>query len=388
MAKEIAVNQAPMTGNEIVEDTDLLTEMMASISEEEIIEEAPSEGMEVEETTEEVVEEVQEPDDVITDDAPAEQAIQLPDYLEGIEVGEETVTLQNNGESIELNKEYAQDVVNWVEKKGKADWIKQRVDQMDEAQALAYRTIQSVSDKAKSVQTPEKKTFTAEEWSAYSRFEDSQVGRAIIGAIDQSQGVETKQEVKEVAPEPQNDKESVSKLSQKLAQKLVSGIEDGMDGQEITGLLEEYAGSIASTNRGMSVEEMKALIHEEMGNDRQQQTKSEREALIDSQNRELSKDPRYLQIVNDTGADGMSSIARLITFGDPITGARLDVKEAFAYVLATEGGTYEGDSISFDALSAVPKQSSVGVVEPELTDEQMSDDVSEADVALAFWNKT
>ncbi len=398
MAKnEIAVNQAPMTGNEIVEpeEQDLLAEMMASISEEEIIEDAPTEGMDANEQVDErdtvgattegeqVVEEGAE--GVETQGEETSEIPKLPDYLEGIEVGEDTVTIhQERHDDVVLNKQYAQDVVNWVEKKGKADWMKQRVDQMDDDQALAYKTIQSVSDKHKSVQNAptEQKTFTRDEWAAYERFGESQVGKAIIGAIDKSQGVEEKiKEVKEEkTPEPPKYKESVSKLSQKL----VMGLEEGMDGAEMTGLLEEFADNIASTNRGMSAEDMKALIREEMGSVRQEQTQSERSALIDSQNRELSQDPRYLKIVNDVGADGMSSIARLITFGDPITGARLDVKEAFAYVLSTEGGEYGGDSISFDALDAAPKQSSVGATEPELTDEQMQG-MTEAEVALSFW---
>ena len=125
--------------------------------------------------------------------------VELPAYLEGIEVGEETVTVQNNGESIELNREYAQDVVNWLEKKSKAPWIKQRADQMGKDQALAYQTLQSISDKYKSVQTAptEQKTFTADEWAAYEKFAVSTFGSKIIGDIDKSQGVEEQEETKE-----------------------------------------------------------------------------------------------------------------------------------------------------------------------------------------------
>jgi len=396
IVSNIAVNQEQMEGAVVAEeDQDALDDMLGYLKgglegetaiegdteagiDEEVVEPEPNTAIEgdaevgLEDETEAVSKQAQEA--AVEPEAPKNN---LPSYLDGIEIKKDTVII---GE-VELDKNLVIEAVNGREGKGKADWLKQPVSSMDEDKSLVYKTIQSLSDKAKTQASEQEqidtgeKTYTAEQWEAYNDLKkNSPTFRQVISDIDkQHAGVPTEK--------PQESVTEKANISEALAETLATGIEEGMDKKEISTILEKYVSDIASETKT----QVKSMVRETMSAQQVEDESMMYDNKIKAEHEELmDEDDRYVKICEDIGKDGAHPIARLVFLGNPNTGEAMTPRQAFKYLLGNQ--TSNGAAYSFE-LDAIPEQTTVQLDQSALTTEEM-DSMSDSEAMIAQLKKS
>jgi len=384
IANDIAVDQNEATAADmteaVVEDQDALNMMLGYLEEEveeEVAEEVVEEEVEAdvepgleEEEEEEVVEETE----AVVEEVPKSN---LPEYLADVKINEDgTVTV---GEDT-VNKDLLLDAVNAREKRAKAEWTKKPVSKMNDDEKLAYKAVQRASDRSKAqtaaveTQTESEKLYSHEQWTQYNKLVEKPELKNLFGAIDDVIGVPQKNES---VPEPEAEKAKAAAI---LAEKLSTGIEEGMDKEEIGVLLENFESEIESKLES----KVDRLVDDKINaHQTARESKTQNDALVAEHNR-LMEDDRYKAISSQIGEDGANPIIRLFVNGDHMGNRYPSLESAFDYLMNAQ--TYDGDAYSFE-LDAIPSPSTVQVVEDDLTQAEM-EDKSDADVMLALLRKS
>lgn len=302
--------------------------------------------------------EVKEKEALVVTETP-EAGMELPPYLNDIKVEGDKVVI--DGTAIDLK--LAEDAINWREKRGpKAEWLYNRTDEMTPEQALAYRTIQSRSDRYKAQQVKPTTQYPPEVVAAYEAMKASETGRRVLEALDGVSKPQVKEEPK--SPAPVKNKVSFAKLAEKLSE----GMEDK---EEAAALLEEFATEIRTSTESELKSEMKKLARETYEEERWAAEKARREREIVSEHGVLLSDPQYRELaVEHIGPDGFSPIGRLLTYGNPVTGEVMTPKSAYKFLLGIDRGG-SGQRINL-APRVEPRRTAAVAQESLLTDEDMT----------------
>ena len=312
----------------------------------------------------------------------------LPEYLKGMALKDdnpEVVVFQDSeGNVKEFPTELVEQAIDWREGNGRAQWINQPLDDMEEIQRDVYKTVQSAHDRHKS-QAPApispvpsqpgqtEQLYTEDQWKTYYEAQSNPQLKPMFDLLNKINGIPETQVNNQAAPEakPAAYMDTVESIAE--------SIENGTSAEQVTEQLVKFANEVKleSTSNLESLLEKK--VAEQISTQSLNDKRNALLAQIESESLELAKaDSRYVKLIQDIGPDNMSPIGRLLKFGNPETGETMMPKQAFKYLL-NRGQSERGEGFRFASVQP-PQRAVADVEESDLTNEQMTGEMSVADV--------
>ena len=360
--------------------------------------EKPEEG---EETTEEQKtpgEETEKTEEEKTEEEQTEEA-KLPGWVGDLEI-EETEIIDDAG--VHVDRQCAEEIINWREKGIKPDWAFQKISNMTEEQQGAFKWWQRRNQAFNDVNKEEggkDSMFTPEGRKVLEEFKGSKEAKALDFLLDK-QIAEMEGANKEKVPEEKKKyKDKVALLKKQFD-------EDEISSEELTTgysqALDDFETELKSDIKGMVADE----VRKGLDSNREDASWNEWEDQCKIEGKELISDPRYRRLaLEEVGEDGLTPISRWLgeEFAvnaegrtvvtkrkvDPRTGKYTTPSTAFelALLLDKSGPKPEGDRINLGDFGGVrPRKTTHHEEEPDFTDEQLAD-MSISDILKAEFKK-